>query len=337
LSARTTVAKTDDRIRVGVLGYGYWGPNLARSIQASRICELAAIADPSPQSLAQARLIHGGARLTEHWSEVVADQSIHAVVIATPVDSHFDLALAALDAGKHVLVEKPITQTSAEAIRLIQESERRRLILMVDHTYLFEPAVQTIARVLCNGELGRLTSWESERTNCGVVRSDANVIWDLAAHDLSILGYVLTSSPSALSAVGTTSASGKLEHAAHLTLQFRECLTARIHVNWLASRKVRRMSIRGEAGVLVYDDLDLAQKVTVTPFADPEHARVIETETAEPLHTAIRHFAACISSGSPPITDGAAGLRVVRLLEAADRSIQLRGQPVRLDRSEAVA
>jgi predicted dehydrogenase len=337
LSARTTLARTDDRIRVGVLGYGHWGPNLARSIQASEICELAAIADPSPQRLAEAALIHDGARLTEQWSEIVADQSIHAVAIATPVDSHFELGLAALAAGKHVLLEKPITQTSAEAIRLIEESERRRLILMVDHTYLFEPAVRTIARVLCNGELGRLTSWESERTNSGVVRSDANVIWDLAAHDLSILGYVLTSSPSTLAAIGTTSGSGKLEHAAHLTLQFRESLTARIHVNWLASRKVRRISIRGEAGVLFYDDLDPTQKVTVTSFADAEHARVIETETAEPLRGVIRHFAACISSGDRPINDGAAGLRVVRLLEAADRSIQLRGQPVMLDRSEAVA
>ena len=243
-------------IRVGLLGYGYWGPNLGRVIQASPSCELAVVADLSPVRLSQAGLIHGGIRLTDRCSEVISDRSIDAVAIATPVNSHFDLALAALSAGKHVFLEKPMTHTSAEAVRLIEESERRRLVLMVDHTFLFEPAVRAISQVISAGELGRVTSWTSERTNRGVVRNDVNVVWDLAVHDFSILDYVLAAAPSTISAVGTAAGDGGLEHAANLTLQFQECLTVRIHVDWLAPRKVRRISIRGDAGVLDYDDLN---------------------------------------------------------------------------------
>jgi predicted dehydrogenase len=333
------VARNGSLLRIGLLGYGYWGPNLGRVIQASQSCELAAVTDLSSARLAQAGIKHSGVQLTDRWSEVVSDRSIDAVVIATPVDSHFDLALAALSAGKHVFVEKPMTQTSAEAIRLIEESERRRLVLMVDHTFLFEPAVLAISKVISAGELGRVTSWKSERTNCGVVRKDVNVVWDLAVHDFSILDYVLAVAPSTISAVGTASGDGSLEHTASLTLQFQHCLTAHIHVDWLAPQKVRRISIQGEAGVLDYDDLNPMRKVTLTrsatSSAEPEGARVLETEAAEPLERAIQHFAECVASGGRPIVDGAAALRVVRLLEAADRSIHSMGRTVTLDREGA--
>jgi predicted dehydrogenase len=330
------VARNGSLIRIGLVGYGYWGPNLARNIQSSQSCELAAIADISPARLAQAGLKYDGVQLTERWSDVVADRSIDAVVIATPVDLHFDLALAALSAGKHVFLEKPITQTSAEAIRLIEESERRRLVLMVDHTFLFEPAVQAIAKAIRAGDLGRVTAWTSERTNCGVVRNDVNVVWDLAVHDFSILDYVLRASPSSVSAAGTASGDGGLEHAASLTLQFPECLTVRIHVDWLAPRKVRRMSIQGEAGTLEYDDLDPMRKVTITASAQPGAARTVEIEPGEPIEKAIQHFAECVASGDRPIADGAGALRVVRLLEAADLSLQSMGRTVTLDRRGAI-
>jgi predicted dehydrogenase len=331
------VGNGNSSIRVGVLGYGYWGPNLARNVQASPCCELAAIADVSSQRLAEARVAHGGVRLTDDWNEVVSDLSIDAIVVATPVDTHFELALAGLVAGKHVFLEKPMTHTSVEAIRLIEEGERRRLVLMVDHTYLFEPAVQAISKILCGAELGRLTLWQSERTNRGTVRCDANVLWDLATHDLSILDHVLTSPPSAVSAEGTASGDGQLEHSACLMLHFPDSLVARIHVNWLALRKLRRISIHGEAGVLVYDDLAPTQKVSITPAADPEYARAIEIEAAEPLYRSIQHFAGCIATGGRPIADGTAGLRIVRILEAANLSIQTGGRTVMLDRLEAIA
>jgi predicted dehydrogenase len=329
------MARNGSLIRIGLLGYGYWGPNLARVIRASQSCELAAVADFSPARLAQAGLKYSGIQLTDRCSEVVSNPLIDAVVIATPVDSHFDLALAALSAGKHVFVEKPITQTSAEAVRLTEESERRRLVLMVDHTFLFEPAVRAISQVISAGELGRVTSWTSERTNRGVVRNDVNVVWDLAVHDFSILDYVLAASPITISAAGTASGGG-LEHAANLTLEFPECLTVCIHVDWLAQQKVRRISIQGEAGVLDYDDQEPMGKVTITSraatVAEPERARVLETEAGEPLGRAIQHFVECIVSGSRPIADGAAALRVVRVLEAADHSLQSMGRPVTLDR-----
>jgi predicted dehydrogenase len=318
-------------IRIGLLGYGYWGPKLARNIQASGSCELAAISDCLPERLAEAGRQHGGIRINNRPEDVISDPSIDAVAIGTPPDSHFALAAATLAAGKHVFLEKPMTQTTVEALRLIEESERMRLVLMVDHTYLFEPAVQEVSRIVCSGELGRLTLWESERTNRGALRSDANVLWDLAAHDLAILDYVLRVSPEAVNAVGTAFDDDTLEHAACLRLQFRGSFRVRVHVNWIAPRKVRRISIQGEAGVLVYDDLNPVCKVTVTPSADPALVRGFETEAAEPLQGAIQHFTRCIAGGSRPIADGAAGLRVVRLLEAADRSLKLHGRTVELD------
>jgi len=331
------VASNGSLIRSGLVGYGYWGPNLARVIQASRSCELAAIVDLSTARLAQAGLKYSGILLTVDWNEVVSDPSIDAVVLATPVNSHFDLALAALTAGKHVFVEKPMTLTSAEAIRLIEESERRRLVLMVDHTFLFEPAVLAISNFIGSGELGRLNLWNCERTNCTGVRGDANVLWDLAVHDLSILDYVLAASPNAISAIGSPSSdNGGLAHTASLTLHFQDSFTVRIHASWLAAHKVRRMSIEGEAGVLRYDDLDPIQKVTLTSSTGPDLPRAVETEAAEPLAGAIQHFAGCIATNRRPIADGASALRVVRLLETADRSLGSMGQTVMLERPGAI-
>ena len=327
------MASNGSLIRSGLIGYGYWGPNLARVIQASRCCELAAIVDLSPARLAQAGLMHTGILLTVDCSEVVSNPSIDAVVIATPVNSHFDLALAALTAGKHVFLEKPMTLTSAEAIRLIEESERRQLVLMVDHTFLFEPAVLAISKFIGSGELGRLTFWNSERTNRGGIRGDANVLWDLAVHDLSILDYVLAAAPNAISAIGSASSdNGGLAHTASLTLHFQDTLTVRIHASWLGGQKVRRMSIEGEAGALRYNDLDPIQKLTFTSCNGLEQAQAVETEAAEPLARAIHHFAECIATNGRPIADGASALRVVRLLEAADRSLQSMGLTVTLER-----
>jgi predicted dehydrogenase len=324
------VARNGYLIRIGLLGYGYWGPNLARNIQASSSCDLAMIGDLSPERLAQAHRKHPGIRLTECWRDLVSKSAIDAVVIATPAHFHFEPALAALAAGKHVFLEKPITSTSAEAMRLMEEAERRERVLMVDHTFLFDPGVSTIRKVLSSGTLGRLTEWKSERT-LGVVRRDVNVLWDLASHDLSILDHILPASPGAINATGSPS-----EQAACLTLRFPEGLTANIHVNWHGKHKVRRISIQGEAGVLVYDALDPVRTVTVTLAAHAGIERAIETETAEPLSRAIEHFISCIVIGGRPIAGGVEGWRVARLLEAADRSLHTAGQNIILDQAELV-
>jgi len=282
--------------------------------------------------LAQAGLEHPGASLHADAAELISDPSIDAVVIATPVDKHFELALAALEAGKHVFIEKPMTRTSGESERLIEESDRRALVLMVDHTFLFEPAIGAIAQVLQNGELGRVRSWSSDRMNVGVTRGDVNVVWDLASHDLSILDFVLTTPPCAVAAQGIAPYPGALEREAHVALHFPDGLLACIHVDWLSPTKVRQIRITGSRGGLVYDGPEpmnkLMNKLTISGANGERTVALPESHAVEPLGRAVEHFCGCITTGNRPICDGAAGLRIVRLLEAADSSMQAGGSAV---------
>jgi predicted dehydrogenase len=265
---------------------------------------------------------------------VFADPGIDAVVIATPVESHFELVLAALRADKHVLVERPMARTSQGALRLIEESERRRLVLIVDHTYVFSPAIDAITQALRTQELRRLLYWDSARLNLGLVRSDVNVAWDVASHDLSILDHVLPTPPCALMATGVAPRRGGPEHLAHITLHFPDGLLAHIHASWISPFKVRRTLIGGSRRMLVYDDLETINKVVIHDCAIDcnsgeaevhyrrSDVRAVGIGTEEPLHRAVEHFAECIAGARRPIADGEAGLRVVRLLEAVDSSLE---------------
>jgi predicted dehydrogenase len=334
-------------IRVGVLGYGHWGSKLARNIAASFACELAAICDISPARVAQGRLMHPGIPLVESSAMLISDPRIDAIVIATPVQSHFELAFAALRAGKHVLVEKPMTRTSEEALALMEASERRRLVLMVDHTFLFSPAIDAISQVLRNGDLGRLLYWNSDRLNLGLVRSDVNVMWDLVSHDLAILHHLLPSSPCAIVASGMVPDPGRPEHLVHVTLRFPDGFLAHFYASWISPVKVRRTVVGGNLRTLVYDDLDAANKITIQDCSivrDPVDTetryhcgpiRAVETGVEEPLRRAVDHFADCIARAQRPIADAVAGLRVVRLLEAASASLAAAGRIVSVD-SEGV-
>jgi len=284
---------------------------------------------------------HPGVELTTHCGDVIAAPHIDAVVVATPVQSHFELALAALRAGKHVFVEKPMARTSDQALSLIEESERRRLILMVDHTYVFSSAITRIAEAVRSGELGDLQSWDSTRLNLGLVRSDVNVVWDLAAHDFGILDYVLPDQPSAMAVTGMRPGGSDAEHLAYLTLHFPAGLLAHITVSWISPVKVRRTLIAGSRRTLVYDD-QLAEAMTIHECGlerDGEgrsvryrrgHVDTLPLDVVEPLSRAVDHFADCISRSERPMVDGAAGLRVVRLLEAADRALSCGGVITRL-------
>ena len=286
--------------------------------------------------------------LTERPADVISSPGIDAIVIATPVRSHFDLAVASLRAGKHVLVEKPLTSTSEQALALMEEAEQRRLVLMVDHTYVFAPAIRAIADTVRSQELGDLWYWDSARLNLGLIRDDANVVWDLASHDFGILDHVLPIAPSALKAVGMTPRGGGREYLAHINLHYPGGFLAHIHASWISPIKVRRTMIGGSRRMLVYDD-DLANKVAIhdcgfdpgSPNGDGVRYRRgevknIPLETAEPLFRAVEHFAMCVTESRRPITDGEAGLRIVRLLEATDESLELGGQIVSLD-AEGVA
>jgi predicted dehydrogenase len=272
------------------------------------------------------------------------------VIIATPVSTHFKLALAALKAGKHVLVEKPITVSSEQAERLIAEAQRRNLILMVDHTFVYTGAVRKMHELVHSKQLGDIYYYDSVRVNLGLFQHDVNVLWDLAVHDLSIMDYVLPFKPCAVSATGMSHVPGRPENIAYLTLFFENNLMAHLHVNWLAPVKVRRTLIGGSQKMIVFDDLDPSEKVKVydkgiTLNGNGNNSEAVyemligyrtgdmwapKLDLAEALRTEGLHFIDCVKQGEQPITDGAAGLRVVQILEAATQSMKHQGRLVEL-------
>jgi predicted dehydrogenase len=334
-------------IRVGVIGYGYWGPNLARNFSETPGVEVRAIADARPERLGLAGARHPGARLTSSAAELVADPDVDAVAIVTPVRSHFDLAWAALQAGKHVLLEKPLTPTADEGRRLIDEATRRRLVLMVDHTFVYTGAVRRIHELVQDGSLGRVLYYDSVRVNLGLFQHDVSVLWDLAVHDLAILDYVLGDRPEAVSATGMSHVPGQPENVAYLTLFFPESRVAHVHVNWLAPVKIRRTLIGGSEKMVVYDDLEPSEKVkvydkgvTVSANGEGLYQMLIgyrtgdmwapQLPTTEALRLEAAEFVRCVSTGATPTTDGNAGVRVVEVLEAASASLAGRGRPVEL-------
>ena len=333
-------------IGIGVIGYGYWGPNLARCVADTADCHLAAVADASPAALARAAKRHPAARLHEDWRALVADPAVDAVMVATPVDAHFDMALAALRAGKHVMVEKPATTTSDQARILIEEAAQRRLLLLVDHTFVYTSAVQKIGDIMRRGDLGELYYYDSTRVNLGLFRQDVNVIWDLAVHDLSILDFILPEQPVAVSASGTGHFKGGLEDMAHLTLFYPGRTVAHLNVNWLAPVKVRQTLIGGSKRMIVYDDLEPSEKVKVYDrgVSMDEAANGVDMRVSyrsgdmwapqlsvkEALLNETEHFVDCIANAAEPMTPGESGLRVVRTLECAMASLRQRGHPVEI-------
>jgi predicted dehydrogenase len=334
-------------IGTGVIGYGYWGPNLARNFAESPEARLIAVSDQRPDRLALAQARYPGVEASADYRSLLADARIDAVAIATPVSSHFELAAEALRAGKHVLVEKTLTETSEQAERLIEEAERRDRVLMVDHTFVYSPAVRKVRELVESAALGELYYYDSVRINLGLFQRDVNVVWDLAVHDLSIMDYVLPSRPVAVSATGMGHVSEAPENVAYLTLFFEGNLIGHVHVNWLAPVKVRKTLIGGSQKMVVYDDLDPSEKVKVydrgvSLSRDAEETYRIrvgyrmgdmwapQIGTDEPLRTEIGHFIYCIQAGERPLTDGRAALFIIRSLEAATESIKHRGRPIEL-------
>ena len=334
-------------IGIGIIGYGYWGPNLVRNFSESPETEVIALADLSPERLHTMAKRYPAVQITTDHRHLLANPKIDAIAIATPVSTHFDLALEALRAGKHVLVEKPMTTGSEQAVRLIEEAERRRLVLMVDHTFVYTGAVRKIHELTAAGKLGEIYYYDSMRVNLGLFQHDVDVVWDLAVHDLAIMDYVLPARPCAVAATGMNHVAGSVENIAYITCFFDGNLIAHINVNWLSPVKVRRTLIGGSRQMIVYDDMEPSEKVKVydkgiTVNGSPEalYKMLIgyrsgdmcapQLEVAEGLQAEVRHFAQCIERGERPHTDGQAGLRVVSILEAATRSMKQRGRLVEL-------
>ena len=335
-------------IRVGLIGYGYWGPNLARNIAETPGLTLAAVADGRAERLALVQQRYPAAAGVQDAAALIARDDIDAVVIATPLSTHFSFARAALEQGKHVLVEKPLAPTVREAEMLGELAERNRLRLMVDHTFVYTGAVRKIRTLIDAGELGELLYLDSVRVNLGLFQYDTNVIWDLAPHDLSIMDYLIAQRPVAVSADGGRVGTFEHESIAYITVHFDDGFLGHFHVNWLAPVKIRRMLLGGRRRMLTFDDLEPSEKVRVYDHGvdfqsgDDEARRALlvsyrmgdmyapQLDRQEALAGVTREFAAAIRDAREPLTGAASGVRVVRLLEAADRSLRSEGHRVRI-------
>ena len=336
-------------INVGIIGCGYWGPKLIRNFNHNEQCCIRMAADLNPRRLDAIRKDYPHLALSENPLELIQSPDIDAVAIATPVCSHFELGKKALENGKHVLVEKPMTKTVQEAASLIALAERNNLVLMVDHTFLYTSAVQKIKKVIDNNDLGEIYYFDSVRVNLGLFQHDVNVVWDLAPHDLSIMQFLINEPPVSLSATGACHFNycrKALENIAYLTLNFQSGLIAHFHVNWVSPVKVRKMLVGGSKKMIVYDDLVSDEKIKIydkgVKVENPEaiyealvqyrvgdvHIPVIQRQEA--LAVECDHFLNCIQKREKPISDGAMGLEVVRLLEASDASLKSGGLPISL-------
>ena len=334
--------------RVGLIGYGYWGPNLARNLADTDGLELAAIADERGDRREAAARRHRGVRTCADANGLIASDEIEAIAIATPLETHFPFAKAAIERGKHVLVEKPLAGSKAQAETLAELADRRGVRLMVDHTFVYNGAVRRIRSLIDAGNLGALLYLDSVRVNLGLLQQDSNVIWDLATHDLSIMDYLIDARPVAVSASGISGAGFDHENVAYVTVHFDNGFLAHFHVNWLAPVKMRRMLIGGTQRMIVYDDTDQAEKVRVydkgvdVDVQDRETRRRILVsyrtgdmyaptyDRREALSLVAQEFAEAIAARRAPLTDAAAGVRVVAMLEAAERSLRQDGARTRL-------
>jgi predicted dehydrogenase len=330
-------------VRMGVIGYGYWGPNIVRNLAALDACDLVAVCDKNPAALKRAARAYPGVRATTDFSDILRSPDIDAVAIVTPVWTHFELAKAALENGKHVFVEKPFTCTSAQAEELVELADRRKLTIMVDHTFLFGGPVMKIRELVESGALGGLYYFDSTRVNLGLFQHDINVIWDLAPHDLSIMDHIIGAQPEAVVATGGKHLNGHAD-VAFITIYFPGNVVAHVNVNWLSPVKVRTTLIGGEQKMLVWNDLEPDEKIKVydkgvkITSRDDVHELLVSyrsgdiwcprVEQTEALKVELEYFFDCIVSGRAPINDGVAGLRIVKILEAADRSLKERGKVV---------
>lgn len=328
-------------IRVGVIGCGYWGPNLIRNLTKAKDCRVVAVADSRPERLEAVRHLNSEMKTTTVARELVESDSIDAIVIATPISTHFDLGRACLTYGKHVLIEKPMATTGAEARELIRLAKEHAKVLMVDHTFIYSGAVRKLREIIDSGDLGDIYYYDSVRLNLGLFQPDVNVLWDLAPHDFSLLTHLIDKKPLRVTASGSCPVrwnGWKRESIAYVTAQLEGNTIAHFHLNWLSPVKLRRTLIGGSRKMVMYDHLDADNQIKIFDKGvelrgDQERYDVLvqyrmgdllvpKVDQTEALETACKHFVHCIRTGETPITDGRAGLRVVELLESAERSLK---------------
>jgi predicted dehydrogenase len=332
-------------IRMGVIGYGYWGPNIVRNFHNQEKIRVVAVCDGNPAALNRVKKLYPDIRLTADYQEITTAMDIDAVAIVTPVSTHFKLAMDALSNGKHVFVEKPMTATSAEAEELASLAQKKRLIIMVDHTFVFTGAVRKIRQLIDEDMLGPLYYYDSTRVNLGLFQHDVNVIWDLAPHDFSIMAYLIPEKPQAIVATGATHLNGHAD-VAYITAYFADNMIAHLNVNWLSPVKVRTTLLGGAKKMLVWNDLEADEKIKIydkgvqIKNAESVYSLLVsyrsgdmwspKVEQQEALSLECSYFVDCVEKNQTPFNGGETGHHIVKMLEAASSSLQNKGKVVYL-------
>ena len=332
-------------IGIGVIGYGYWGPQIVRNFHSSNGARVLVVCDKETEVLKRAKQAYADVEVTTDLGGVLTSPHVDAVAVVTPVWTHFELAKTALENGKHVFVEKPFTTTSEQARQLIELAEKKNLRIMVDHTFLFTGAVKKIRQLIDGNELGNLYYYDSTRVNLGLFQHDCNVVWDLAPHDLSIMNHLIKDKAEAIVATGETHVNSQ-EDVAFITIYFEHNIIAHINVNWLSPVKVRTTLIGGEKKMVVWNDLEADEKVKVydrgVRITNREGVYDLlvsyrsgdmwapKVEQTEALKAECEYFIDCVQDNKQPFNDGQAGLKVVKMLEAANQSIRERGRIIRI-------
>lgn len=334
------------RLNIGVIGYGYWGPNIARNFKKHANCIVRVISDINRKALHQAKKDFPGVILCNNWETIIRDQTIDVVCVITPLSTHYKIAKAALIHGKHVLVEKPFTSTSEEAEELVSIAARKKRVLMVDHTFLFTGPVLKIKALIDQGELGKIIYIDSTRVNLGLFQTDINVIWDLASHDFAILDYLIKECPSAVSVIGKDHFNRGLEDLAYVNVFYKSGLTAHLSLNWLSPVKIRSTVIGGTKKMVIWNDLEATEKIKVYDKgirvikSSIPHKLIVDyrigdvwapkVELTEALEAEADYFVRCVLNHEIPLNDGRQGLRIVKLLEAANQSLKYKGKLIKV-------
>lgn len=333
-------------INIGVVGYGYWGPNIVRNFNRCNDAQVISVCDKNPKVLGSVQRDYPAIQTDTDFNKLITSPDIDAVAIVTPVFTHYELAKLALENGKHVFVEKPFTSTVAQAEELIELADKNNLKIMVDHTFIFTGAVNKIKELVDNDTLGDLYYFDSTRVNLGLFQHDINVVWDLAPHDLSIMDYIINEKPDSITASGKPHFNNGLEDIAYITVNFSNNMIAHFNVNWLSPVKVRSTLIGGEKKMLVWNDLEVDEKIKVYDKGVDVYTKkgiydllvsyrsgdmfAPKVEQTEALKLETEHFIDCILNDKTPVNDGLSGLRVVKILEASDESLKNEGKMIRL-------
>lgn len=335
-------------LKVAIVGYGYWGPNLVRNFNEIETAEVAYVCDLREDSLRKVKRKYPAVQVTKNYDEVLADESVEAIIIATPTKTHYPIAKKALLAKKHVWVEKPMTDNSAHADELVKLAAKQKLILHVDHIFLYTEAVNTIKKIIDSGKLGKIYYFDSVRINLGLFQPDTSVIWDLATHDISIMAYVLNGIPKSVAVSASDHIVRKLSDTGHLNFSFPKHISAHIQVSWLSPVKIRRTLIAGSKKMIVYDDLEATEKIKVYDYGVRKPAQdmsltttsgyhyrtgeivIPAIQTKEALQDEAMHFVKCIRTSTQTKTSGVDGAKVVKILEAAHLSLKKKGKQIEI-------